>query len=583
MFLVSVRLLTNSVFSHPPAAPHGSVRGAKQEVPLRKAASFALLASLALPPSLPAEERVDLDMVTQIRQEGFRNSKVMETASALMDKIGPRLTGSPNMKRANEWTRKQLEDWGLVNAHTESWGPFGRGWSYEVSTVRMVVPDTAELLALPFAWSPGTEGVLRSQAVKVKLADKDDLEKQKGKLAGKIVMLGEMREVKPDEKPLSARYDEKTLDELSRYQIPGTAPFGRPGQPFNREEFVKRREFQRALNKFLVDEKVAAVIEAGALDGGTFRVQGLQNGQRKDAPPAVPFLMMAIEHFERIGRLLDKKENVELEVNLKTRFTDEPTAANTVAEIPGTDKKGEIVMLGAHMDSWHGGTGATDNGAGVVATMEAVRILKALGVKPRRTIRIALWSGEEQGLLGSRGYVSQHFASRPEPKETAQDDLPSFLRRPTGPLTVKPEHAKLSAYFNLDNGTGKIRGVYAQENAAAVPLFEAWIQPLKDLGVTSVTMRNTSGTDHLSFDAVGLPGFQFIQDEVEYETRTHHTNMDVYERLQREDLMQASVVIATFVYQAAMRDGMMPRKPMPKDEPPPTPTPGPAVTPAPRG
>jgi Zn-dependent M28 family amino/carboxypeptidase len=268
-------------------------------------------------------------------------------------------------------------------------------------------------------------------------------------------------------------------------------------------------------------------------------------------------------------------------VNLKTRFTDEPTAANTVAEIPGTDKKGEIVMLGAHMDSWHGGTGATDNGAGVVATMEAVRILKALGVKPRRTIRIALWSGEEQGLLGSRGYVSQHFASRPEPKETTQDDLPSFLRRPTGPLTVKPEHAKLSAYFNLDNGTGKIRGVYAQENAAAVPIFEAWIQPLKDLGVTSVTMRNTSGTDHLSFDAVGLPGFQFIQDEVEYETRTHHTNMDVYERLQREDLMQASVVIATFVYQAAMRDQMMPRKPMPKDEPPPTPTPGPAA--APRG
>ena len=557
------------------------MRGAKQEVPLRKAASFALLALLALPPAVPAEERVDLDMVTQIRQEGFRDSKVMETASALMDKIGPRLTGSPNMKRANEWTRKQLEEWGLVNAHTESWGPFGRGWSYEVSTVRMVVPDTAELLALPFAWSPGTEGILRSQAVKVKLADKDDLEKQKGKLAGKIVMLGEMREVKPGEKPLSARYDEKTLDELSRYQIPGAAPFGRPGQPFNREEFVKRREFQRALNKFLVDEKVAAVIEAGALDGGTFRVQGLQNAQRKDAPPAVPFLMMAIEHFERIGRLLDKKENVELEVNLKTRFTDEPTAANTVAEIPGTDKKGEIVMLGAHMDSWHGGTGATDNGAGVVATMEAVRILKALGVKPRRTIRIALWSGEEQGLLGSRGYVSQHFASRPEPKETSQDDLPSFLRRPTGPLTVKPEHAKLSAYFNLDNGTGKIRGVYAQENAAAVPIFEAWIQPLKDLGVTSVTMRNTSGTDHLSFDAVGLPGFQFIQDEVEYETRTHHTNMDVYERLQREDLMQASVVIATFVYQAAMRDGMMPRKPMPKDEPPPTPTPG--LAPAPRG
>jgi carboxypeptidase Q len=536
---------------------------------LRKTASFALLLSLALVPALPAEERVDLDMVTQIRQEGFRNSKVMDTASTLMDKIGPRLTGSPNMKKANEWTRKQLEEWGLSNAHVENWGPFGRGWSYEVSTVRMVSPDVAELLALPQAWSPGTEGTLRAHAVKVKLTEKDDLEKQKGKLAGKIVMLGDAREVKPQEKALAERYDEKTLADLSRYEIPGVRPYTRGGQPFTREDLIKRREFQRALNKFLIEEKVAAVIEAGALDGGTFRVQGVNNGHRKNAPATPTTLVMAIEHWERVARLLDKKEDVELEVTVKTRLTDEPTASNTIAEIPGTDKKGEVVMLGAHMDSWHGGTGATDNGAGVVATMEAVRVLKALGVKPRRTIRIALWSGEEQGLLGSRGYVSQHFASRPEPKESEQqDDLPSFLRRPTGPLTVKPEHAKLSAYFNIDNGTGKIRGIYTQENAAVVPIFEAWLAPLKDLGATTVTMRNTGGTDHLSFDAVGLPGFQFIQDEVEYDTRTHHTNMDVYERLQREDLMQASVVIATFVYEAAMRDGMMPRKPMPKDEPP---------------
>jgi hypothetical protein len=548
---------------------------------LRKIVSLALLVSVALVPALPAEERVDLDMVTQIRQEGFRNSKVMDTASTLMDKIGPRLTGSPNMKKANEWTRKQLEEWGLANAHLETWGPFGRGWSYEVSTVRMVSPDVAELLALPQAWSPGTEGTLRAHAVKVKLTEKDDLEKQKGKLAGKIVMLGDAREVKPQEKALAERYDEKTLADLSRYEIPGIRPYMRGGQPFNREDLIKRREFQRALNKFLVEEKVAAVIEAGALDGGTFRVQGTNNGHRKDAPATPPTLVMAIEHWERVARLLDKKEDVELEVTVKTRLTDEPTASNTIAEIPGTDKKGEVVMLGAHMDSWHGGTGATDNGAGVVATMEAVRILKALGVKPRRTIRIALWSGEEQGLLGSRGYVSQHFASRPEPKESGQqNDLPSFLRPPAGPLTVKPEHAKLSAYFNIDNGTGRIRGIYTQENAAVVPIFEAWLAPLKDLGATTVTMRNTGGTDHLSFDAVGLPGFQFIQDEVEYDTRTHHTNMDVYERLQREDLMQASVVIATFVYEAAMRDGMMPRKPMPKDPPPAAPTPAPT---APRG
>ncbi len=540
----------------------------------------AALCSLLLVSSLPGQERVDLDMVTRIRLEGFRNSKVMETASTLMDKIGPRLTGSPNMRRANEWTRQQLEEWGLVNAHLEAWEPFGRGWSYEVATVRMLSPDVAELLALPLAWSPGTDGPVRAQAVKVKLTEKDDLEKQKGKLAGKIVMLGETRDVKPQEKALSERYDEKSLADIARYEIPGR-PYMRAGQPFNREEFARRRAFQRELTKFLVEEKVAAVLEAGALDGGTFRVQGVQGGQRKDAPATVPSLMMAIEHWERIGRLLDHKEPVELEINLKTKFTDEPKAWNTVAEIPGSDKNGQLVMLGAHMDSWHGGTGATDNGAGVAATMEAVRILKALGVKPRRTIRIALWSGEEQGLFGSRGYVSEHFASRPQPKTPLtpdQEDLPSFMRPPTGPLTVKPEHAKLSAYFNLDNGTGKIRGVYAQENAAVVPIFESWIEPLKDLGVTAVTMRNTSGTDHLSFDAVGLPGFQFVQDEVEYDTRTHHTNMDVYERLQKEDLMQASVVIASFVYNAAMRDGMMPRKPMPKDQPP-----RPQETPAARG
>jgi Zn-dependent M28 family amino/carboxypeptidase len=241
---------------------------------------------------------------------------------------------------------------------------------------------------------------------------------------------------------------------------------------------------------------------------------------------------------------------------------------NTIAEIPGTDKKGEAVMLGAHMDSWHAGTGATDNAAGVAAMMEAVRILKTLDVRPRRTIRIALWSGEEQGLLGSRAYVRDHLASRPEPKDPAQQELPSFLRKPTGPLTVKPEHAKFSVYFNMDNGTGRIRGIYAQENAAVVPIFETWLKPLADLGATTVTMRNTMGTDHTSFDAVGLPGFQFIQDDVEYSARSHHSNADVYERLQREDLIQASIVIATFVYHTAMRDRLLPRKPMPKEETP---------------
>ncbi len=523
---------------------------------------------------LPAAESIDLVMVTQIRQEGFRDSKVMELASDLMDGIGPRLTGSPNMKAANEWTRDKLAQWGLSNAHLESWGPFGRGWLYESCSVRMVSPDLAQLIALPEAWTGGTNGPVRGQAIRVNATTKDELEKFKGKLAGKVVIFGELREIKVSDKPLSDRYDDKKLEEYAEYKVPGATPYARPGQPpFNREEFVRRREMRRAAIKLFADEKALAVITEGAHDGGTMSVQGGGTWKKGD-PQGLPSLAMDAEHFGRIARLLEKKKDVQLEIDVKVRFIEEDQMQwNTIAEIPGTDKKAEVVMLGAHLDSWHGGTGATDNGAGSVVAMEAVRILKALGVKPRRTIRIGLWSGEEQGLMGSRAYVAQHFASRPEPPPSGPDEMPSYLRRPTGPLTVKPEHAKLAAYFNLDNGTGKVRGIYAQENAAVVPIFQAWLEPLKDLGATTVTLNNTSGTDHLSFDAVGLPGFQFIQDEIEYDTRTHHTNMDVYERLQRADLMQASVVMATFVYEAAMRDSMLPRKPMPKDEPPPTPTP----------
>ena len=516
---------------------------------------------------MPAEERVDLDMVTRIRQEGFRNSKVMETASALTDGIGGRLTGSPGMKKSNEWTRDKLAEWGLANAHLESY-PFGRGWSYESVSVRMLAPTASPLYALPKAWSPGTNGPIRGRAVLAKLTTKDDLEKQKGKLKGLIVLTDELREVKPQETAALDRYDEKELDELGQYEIPPTR------SPFGPEEFRRRRDFRRALNVFLEQEKPLAVIDAGRLDGGLFHVQA-GGSWRKGDPVGVTALVMAVEHYGQIARLLERKESVELELDVKARFHDEdPLAYNTVAEIPGSDKGGELVMLGAHMDSWHGATGATDNAAGVAAAMEAVRILKAVGAKPRRTIRIALWSGEEQGLYGSEKYVLEHFASKPMPADPKERENFS-LRRSPGPLTLKPEHAKLSAYFNMDNGTGRIRGVYTQENAAVVPIFEQWLGPVKDLGATTVTMRNTRGTDHESFDAVGLPGFQFIQDEIEYDTRTHHTNQDVYERLQREDLMQASVVFATFVWQAAMRDGKLPRKPMPKDEPRPSPTPAP--------
>ncbi len=500
-------------------------------------------------------------MVTKIRQEGLHDSKVMETASELMDRIGSRLTGSPQMKEANDWTRKQLADWGLANAHLETWGPFGRGWQYEACAVRMVAPDHAELLALPKAWTPGTNGPVRAKVVRMDLKSKDDLEKFKGTLAGKIVLYGSVRESRVHDKPDAQRYDEKTLAEVYQYEFPG----GPPRYP--RDEYRRQAELRREADKLFETEKPLAVIDVGRGDYGTFNVQGGGEYRKSKPMTAVPTLSMESEHFGRIARLADRGVDVELELDVKVRFVDENLMQwNTIAEIPGTDKKDEVVMVGAHLDSWHGGTGATDNGAGSVAAMEAMRILKALNVKPRRTIRIGLWTGEEEGLYGSQAYVSQHFASRPEPTEE-EKDRPWYLQKEKWPITVKPDHAKLAAYFNLDNGTGKIRGIYAEENAAVVPIFEAWLAPFHDLGATTVTLNTTGGTDHESFDGVGLPGFQFIQDEIEYETRTHHTNMDLYERLQKNDLMQASVILASFAYDAAMRDQMLPRKPMPKEPP----------------
>ena len=515
-------------------------------------AAFLLLTAAAYAANTP-----DLVMETQIRREGFRNSKVMEIGSGLMDFVGPRLTGSPNMKRANEWTRDKLTEFGLSNSHLESWGPFGRGWSYESCSLRLVSPDIAQLWALPRAWSAATNGVVRGVPIKVKLETKEDLEKNKGKTFGKFLLLGDAADIKPHEKAQYERYDEKSLADLGQYEIPG-AP------RLSREEALKRRAFFRALLTFLAEEKPLAVIVPGGGDYGTFHVESAGSYREGEQYP-VPSVVLSDEQYGRIVRLLDQGKQPELELEVRSRYYDNPETYNTIAEIPGTSRKDEVVMIGAHLDSWHGGTGATDNGAGSVAAIEAVRILKAIGIAPKRTIRIGLWSGEEQGLLGSRAYVAQHFASRPEPPPEERV-LPSSVRRNVGPLTIKLEHAKLAAYFNMDNGTGKIRGIYAQENSAVVPVFETWLEPLRDLGATTITMRNTGGTDHLSFDAVGLPAFQFIQDEVEYGSRTHHTNYDVYERLQRDDLMQAAVVMATFVWEAANLPEMLPRKPLTKQD-----------------
>jgi carboxypeptidase Q len=533
---------------------------------MKKSASalFVFLAATSMAiPSWSQQEKTDLGMVSRIRYEGFHDSKVMELASGLMDEIGERLTGSPNMKRANEWTRDQLSSFGLVNSHLESWGPFGRGWANQYVNVRMIAPDIAPFIAYAKAWTPGTNGAIRGKGIRANIEKKEDFDKYKGKLGGKIVFLGPDVEVKPIMDSPYERLTDKQLEDIGQYQIPSEKPV------FSLAAYLKRMQFISDLNKFFADEKVLAVIDhgRGTAGGGTVFVQS--GGSWKTGETAsVPAITIALEQWDRVARLLKQKKDMDLELNIANTFYDEdPNQYNTIAEIPGTDKKDEVVMLGAHLDSWHAGTGATDNGAGTIVMMEAVRILKALDVKPRRTIRIALWSGEEEGLLGSQNYVQQHFGSRPAMDEPAMKGMPSVIRREAGPMTVKPEQAKIAGYFNVDNGTGKIRGVYLQENAAVQPIFETWMRPFKDLGMTALTMRNTGGTDHLSFDAVGIPGFQFIQDPIEYETRTHHSNMDVFDRLQPDDLKQAAVIVADFVYNTAMRDEMLPRKPIEKPLP----------------
>jgi len=527
-----------------------------------------LLLSVVLAASTLAwsQEKVDLEAISRIRYEGFRNSKVMELATGLMDGIGPRLTGSPNMKRANEWTRDQLTSFGLSNAHLESWGPFGRGWANQFVSVRMTSPEYAPFIAYAKAWTPGTNGVVKGKCIRVKIDDKKDFDKYRGKLAGMIALFGPDPDVKVPDKAFFERLTEKDLAEIGQYQIPNEK------MQFRFRQYLKRMQFMREVNKFLADEKVLAVVDHGYgnYGGGTVFVQS--GGSYKIGETVtVPGITVALEQWDRAARLLEQKKDVELELNVtNTFYDDDPMQYNTIAEIAGTDKKDEVVMLGAHLDSWHSGTGATDNGAGTVVMMEAVRILKALDIKPRRTIRIALWSGEEQGLLGSQNYVQQHFGSRPPSDEPDMKGMPTLLRRESGPVTVKPEQAKIAAYFNVDNGSGKIRGVYLQENAAVAPIFETWMKPFHDLGMETLTERNTGGTDHLSFDAVGIPGFQFIQDPLDYESRTHHSNMDVYDRLQADDLKQAAVIVASFVYEAAMRDQMLPRKPVEKALPKPT-------------
>jgi hypothetical protein len=505
-----------------------------------------------------AQDKADLAAIWKIKDEGLNRSQVMEILSYLTDVHGPRLTGSPNIRQAQMYAQGKFREWGLVNVHTEKFA-FGRGWTLKKFSAHMVEPAYSPLIGFPKAWTPGTNGVVRAEAIRVEIETEADLDKYRGKLKGRFVLGDAPRDVAARFTPEGNRYDDAQLQTLSRMPVPGGQVRG-PRRP----DGQRSRQLIRKINNFYVSEGVAAVLEPGRGDGGTVFV-GSGGERTKDAPEVAPQVVIAVEHYNRICRILDKKMKVQLEMEIQAEFlTQDLDDYNVLAEIPGTDRKDELVMLGAHFDSWHSGTGATDNAAGSAVAMEAIRIIKAAGLTPRRTIRIGLWSGEEQGLLGSRAYVNEHFASRPTPPPDLDRNSEEYRKLTQVPPTIKPGHARFAGYWNLDNGTGKIRGIYLQGNEEVRPIFEAWLAPFKDMGMTTLSIRNTGGTDHLSFDGVGLPGFQFIQDPVEYSTRTHHSNMDVYDRIQREDMAQAAVIMASFVYHTATREEKLPRKPLPK-------------------
>jgi len=507
-------------------------------------------ATLFLPLLARAQENVDAAAIEKIKAEGLQRSQVMETASWLTDVFGARLTGSPNIKAAGEWAAKKLTEWGMVDAKLEPWGYFGRGWTNDRLSLHVIAPTPWPVIAYSAAWTPGTNGVVTGDVVRIEADSAADLPKYRGKLKNAFVMLIPKRELNPRFTPDAERYTEAGLDSLEVPPAARAGGAGRGGRGGGRGGAGGAPSFTQLRADFLANEGVAAIIQPGSGNSahGTVFTGGAGSRDPKN-PTRTLTLILAPEHYNRIARIIEKGTPVRLEANVKNTFYDQDlNAFNIVADIPGTDPrlKDELVMLGAHFDSWHAGTGATDNAAGSAVMMEALRILKAAGLPMKRTVRIGLWTGEENGLLGSRAYVRSHFGV---PGDT------------TGTAPVKPAHEKFSGYFNVDNGTGKIRGVYLQGNQAVGPIFSDWMKPFNSMGAGTVTIRNTGGTDHGSFDNAGLPGWQFIQDEVEYGSRTHHSNMDVFDRLVAEDMKHNATVVAAFVYLAANRDEKLPRKP----------------------
>ena len=496
---------------------------------------------ILIPAFLSAQDKTDTAVMAKIRAEAMTRSQVSALSRELMDEGGPRLTNSPGYDSAVKWAVAKLSAWGL-SAAPEPWGEFGNGWKNEKISLAMSKPYYQPLIAYPVAWTNGTDGPQTAQVALIESLDSAVIDAQAAALKGKIVMVRQ----KPDTivgafKAFSTRFKGSELDTLPE------------GHMLNREVlegFLKTIYKQLAGEQYLQTKGVIAVLSAKKMfRDGTVAVQGTP-GFSKTIPHPMPEIALSLENYLRLQRLIDDKKPVEVALDVKNEwYPENKTGYNVIAEIKGSDPKlkEEVVMLGGHLDSWHAGTGATDNGAGCVVMMEAVRIIRALGLSPRRTIRIALWGGEEQGLLGSFGYVKKHFG---DPQN----------------MKLKPEQKKISVYFNLDNGSGKIRGVFLQHNDSARAIFRSWLQPFAGDSATGLTIANTGSTDHLSFDAVGIPGFQFIQDPLEYETRTHHSNMDVYDHLSIEDMKQASMIVAAFIYNAAMRPAMFPRKPVPKAE-----------------
>lgn len=500
---------------------------------VRPMLTLILLGAAGAASAQVVQERVDLGVVQKIREEGLNHSQIPTLADYLTNVIGPRLTGSTGMRRANEWTAQQFKDWGLTNVAMEPWGRFGRGWERVTFAGRILDPWIQPLQGSPLAWSGSTRGPVTGPVMIVSVADSTDLARYRGKLRGAWIMQDTMITVSPEFEPAPLR---TPLDRLFDTTRQAGGQFG-PQTDSARARMRARQALARQVYEFLRVERAAGVLSFSSRQYAIIRPMGgpyssvVRDTLTYEPLPAV---MVSQEQYFQMYRNVSRGTAVRLEISVQNRWLNEDLQAyNSVGELAGGDLKDQVVMLGAHLDSWYGGTGATDNGAGSIVMMEAMRILKTLGLQPRRTIRIALWSGEEQGLLGSAAWVKNH-----------QADL-----------------AKVSAYVNIDNGTGRVRGIWNQSNDAVVPIFEQILAPFRDLGVVAVRHGNTGGTDHLSFDRAGVPGFNFIQDPIEYGTRTHHTDADTYERLVLDDLKQAATVVAYTVYHLAMRDDMMPRKP----------------------